>query len=201
MDIELDSGTDMKETYVVSGHPRSGTSMMMHALITGGLEGAYSSPRTPRSNNNAAYAPNPNGFFELVENEQQEPLHPRRFAGKVFKSIYGMLPQLATGNYKVIYMLRNPEEIRSSNAKMGRRNRPLQRTLSDADYFSKMGHYLSIADLRPDMEVLQVWYHDVLADPTAQFERIRDFGIPIDPVAAASVVNPKLYRNRSDDVV
>jgi hypothetical protein len=64
-----------------------------------------------------------------------------------------------------------------------------------------MGHYLSIADLRPDMEVLQVWYHDVLADPTAQFERIRDFGIPIDPDAAASIVNPKLYRNRSDNVV
>jgi hypothetical protein len=198
MDIELDSGTDMKETYVVSGHPRSGTSMMMHALITGGLEGAYSSPRTPRSNNNAAYAPNPNGFFELVENEQQESWHPRRFEGQVLKSIYGMLPQLSPGNYKVVYMLRNPQEIRASNAKTGRRNRPPVRALSDEDYFSKMSHYLSIADLRPDMEVLQVWYHEVLADPTGQFERIRDFGIPIDPEASASIVNPKLYRNRSD---
>ena len=194
--IVLNNGTDMKETYVVSGHPRSGTSMMMHALITGGLKGAYSSERVPRSNTNAVYAPNPNGFFELVDNEQQEPWHPKRFAGKVFKSIYGILPQLSPGNYKVVYMLRNPEEIRASNAKMGRRNRPLARALSDEDYFSKMSHYLSIADLRPDMEVLQVWYHDVVADPTTQFERIRDFGIPIDPEAAASVVNPKLYRNR-----
>lgn len=200
LEITINSGTDMKETYVVSGHPRSGTSMMMHALITGGLVGAYSSPRTPSSNNDAAYAPNPNGFFELIENEQQEPGHPRRFAGKVFKSIYGMLTQLAPGNYKVVYMLRNPEEIRASNARMGRRNRAM-RALTDEDYFEKMSSYLSIADLRPDMAVLQVWYHDVLADPTAQFERIRDFGIPIDPEAAASVVNPKLYRNRSDNVL
>jgi hypothetical protein len=196
--IIINSGTDMKETYIVSGYPRSGTSMMMDALITGGLDGAYSSPKVPRSNNNAVYSPNPNGFFELVNNEQQEPWHPKKFAGKVMKAIYGILPQLAPGNYKVIFMLRNPEEIRASNAKMSKRTRPLNRALTDEDYFSKMSHYLSIADLRPDMEALQVWYPAVLADPTTQFERIRDFGIPIDPEAAASIVNPKLYRNRSD---
>lgn len=200
--IVTDDGTDIKETYVVSGHPRSGTSMMMHALINGGLDGAYSSPRAPSSNNSAAYAPNPNGFFEFVENEQQQPWHPRQFSGKVLKALYGMMPQLAPGNYKVIFMLRHPEEIRKSNARMGRSGkRPLNRALTDENYFSKMSHYLSIADLRPDMEVLQVWYRDVLTDPIAQFERIKDFGIPIDPKAAASVVNPKLYRNRIEYVV
>jgi hypothetical protein len=197
--IVLNIGTDMKETYIVSGHPRSGTSMMMHALISGGLKGAYSSEKVPRSNSNAVYAPNPNGFFELVNNEQQEPWHPKRFAGKVLKSIYGMLPQLSPGNYKVVYMLRNPEEIRASNAKMDRRARALDRALSDDDYFSKMSHYISIAEKRPDMDILQVWYHDVLANPVEQFERIRDFGIPIDPDKSASIVNPKLYRNRRDN--
>jgi hypothetical protein len=198
--IVLKDGKDMKETYIVSGHPRSGTSMMMHALITGGLEGAYSSEKVPRSNSNAVYAPNPNGFFELVNSEQQAPWHPVAFAGKVLKSIYAMLPQLAPGNYKVVYMLRNPEEIRASNNSL---RKPVRRgpysALSDDDYFSKMSHYISIAELRPDMDILQVWYHDVLANPVEQFERIRDFGLPIDPAKAASIVDPKLYRNRGKD--
>ncbi len=197
--IVLNDGKDMKETYIVSGHPRSGTSMMMHALITGGLKGAYSSDRVPASNTNAVYAPNPNGFFELVNDEQQAPWHPVAFAGKVLKSIYGMLPQLAPGNYKIVYMLRNPEEIRASNASMDRRSRALRRTLSDDDYFSKMSQCISVAELRPDMDILQVWYHEVLSDPVEQFERIRDFGIPIDHVKAASIVDPKLYRNRRDN--
>jgi hypothetical protein len=193
--IVLRDGSDMKETYVVSGHPRSGTSMMMHALITGGLDGAYSSPRAQPVD--AAYSPNPNGFYELVKGEQLEPWHPWKFQGKVMKSIYSMLPQIAPGNYKVLYMLREPSEIRKSLSRANKRAQ--DNVLTDDDYFKKMSRYLSIADARTDMQVLQVWYGDVVSKPEEQFERIRDFGVPIDARAAAAVVNHRLYRNRSGE--
>ena len=144
----------MKETYLVSGNPRSGTSMMMHALITGGLEGAYSKKVGP---GDGVYHPNPNGFFELVDGEQRHPTHPWKYEGKVVKAIYTMLPQVAPGNYKVIYMLRNPEEIRKSLARIARRRRPQRRQVdTDKGYFQRMSRYLSIATLRPDMDVLPV---------------------------------------------
>lgn len=187
-------GKDMKKTYIVSGHPRSGTSMMMHALITGGITGAYSSPIVQKAN--AAYSPNPNGFFELVEGEQQDPWHPWRHQGKVFKCIYGMLPQIAPGNYKVVYMLRDPAEIRKSMFRMKSRTQNI--ALSDEDYFAKMSRYISIGSVRRDMEILPVWYSDVLSNPQEQFARIKDFGVPIAPEKAASIVNTKLYRNRSE---
>src|SRR5438034_10843117 len=94
-------------TYVVSGHPRTGTSMMMHALTAGGLVPSFS-PEVDRGAKVVGdYVQNPNGFFELSAAEQRDPWFPRRHAGRLIKSQYRQLVGLAPGQYKVVFMMRH----------------------------------------------------------------------------------------------
>ena len=188
---------DVEMTYLVSGHPRTGTSMMMQALAAGGLEAAYSPAMDRAAANANDYVQNPNGFFELSPNMQRQPWFPMGFRGKLIKVQYVQLGGLAPGRYKVVFMLRHPREIRMSYQAMGGKSASLVlEWRSDEDYEPMMQRYMAAAAMRMDMEVLALWYHDVIEQPLASFRQVRDFGLPIDPERAAEKVDASLYRHR-----
>lgn len=195
---DIVSGTRIT-TYVVAGHPRSGTSMMMLALANGGLEAAHSPAWDAISSNHNGYRQNPNGFFELSMQDQLHPWFPARHWGKLIKVQYVQLVGLAPGCYRVVFMMRHPREIRMSYQALGEATarQPLHWRHED-DYQPLMKRYMAAAAMRADMHLLEVWYSDVLADPHATFARIRDFGFPIDAARAASAIDPALYRHRVD---
>ncbi len=183
---------------VVSGLPRSGTSMMMKMLAEGGLEVLTDSIRT-------ADEDNPNGYFEL---EQVKQLAEGRTdwlsgaGGKIVKVISALLEHLPPGHqYKVLFMERQIPEILASQRKMlARRNETSN--VSDAEMETQFREHLKAIKYwlarQPNMEVLYVDYNRMMADPQPYCQKVADFlGVPLDVEKMRSVPNEGLYRNRA----
>jgi sulfotransferase family protein len=183
---------------VVSGLPRSGTSMAMKMLEAGGLTVVTDGQRS-------ADEDNPKGYYE---DERVKDLHQegdktwlRGARGKVVKIISFLLKSLpADNNYKVLFMHRNLREIVASQNKMlvrrGETNdtsderavQLLDEQVRDARFFLR----------RPQFEVLELNYGEMLQGARPQALRIAAFlGEPLDQEKMAQVVDVQLYRNRS----
>lgn len=177
--------------YIVSGVERSGTSMMMQILHAGGAKVAFDKSRRPDYHN-------PKGYYELeggkVINRLMDGTFPlKRYEGMFIKiTAYG-LKFLPPGHYKIIYMLRNLDEVLDSMEKMsGPVDREKERPL-----FEKLNRFaLSFMERREDVEYMTVNYRDVVENPLPEVKRINEFlGGMIDVESAARAVDPTLYRN------
>lgn len=182
---------------IVSGLPRSGTSMMMKMLAAGGLE-----PLT--DNIRAADEDNPKGYFEFERVKQIETdkawLEDAR--GRVVKLISALLKHLpAAYNYKVIFMRRAMPEILASQRQMLiRRGEPADTVPDDkmAAMFNKhVAQVESWLAAQPNIEVLYVSYNDVMKDSRPHAELINGFlggSLKVDEMV--SVVDRALYRQQ-----
>lgn len=182
---------------VVSGLPRSGTSMMMAALEAGGIP-----PLTDQIR--AADDDNPKGYYEF---ERVKRLPQGDFGwlnearGRCVKVISALLTYLpSTHPYSVIFMRRHLDEVLRSQRKMlERRGQPA----SDDDAAMRAllrAHEESVrqwAAAQPNLAFLSVDYNAMLADPPAAVAQVRKFlGGGVDPTAMAAAVDASLYRNR-----
>lgn len=187
-----------KPIIVVSGLPRSGTSLAMKMLEAGGLPVVTDGVRI-------ADEDNPNGYYE---DERVKQLHEdvdkawlRDAKGKGLKIISYLLKRLPSDrNYKVIFMRRNPQEILKSQAKMLARRGEISET-SDERMLELMNKDLDDARFflkRPHFEVLDLHYGEALEYPRDHAKRIAEFlAEPLDVEKMASVVDVQLYRNRA----
>jgi hypothetical protein len=185
---------------VVSGLPRSGTSMAMKMLDAGGLEVVTDDIRT-------ADVDNPKGYFEdervkdLAEMSDGEKTWVRNARGKVIKVVSSLLQYLpGDNNYRVVFMRRHLQEVLASQAKMLERRDESSET-SDEDMLAMFESHLDKVRFqlrfRDHFEVLYVDYRGVLEDPVGQAERINEFlGGGLDVGKMVEVVDPELYRNR-----
>ena len=183
---------------VVSGLPRSGTSMMMKMLAEGGLSVLTDAVRT-------ADEDNPNGYFELEAVKQLSDGQKDWLAGadhKIVKVISALLEHLPPEHqYKVLFMERQIPEILASQRKMlARRNETSD--ISDAEMEAQFREHLKGIKYwlarQPNMEVMYVDYNRMMADPDAYCQKIANFvGMPLDVDKMRSVPNEKLYRNRA----
>lgn len=185
---------------VVSGLPRSGTSMLMKMLVAGGVPVITDEVRTSDEDN-------PGGYFEHerikdLENEQDKSWL-RAARGKSIKVISHLLQSLPDDNYyRVILMRRDLDEILASqNLMLERReeDNPIEDQKAK-DLYSK--HLITTkvhARRKPNFELLEMHYRKVLDDPMTSAREISDYlGGRLDVQAMAEVVNPELYRNRKD---
>jgi hypothetical protein len=189
---------DTKDSIVVvSGLPRSGTSMMMKMLVEGGMEAVIDNIRT-------ADEDNPKGYYELEKVKQLDKDNSwiGECQGRVVKIISMLLKPLPTTyNYKIIFMRRKMEEILDSQRQMlVRRGQPTN-TIADekmAEMFNK--HLKDIENLiatRPNMDCLYVSYNEVLENPLVNIENINDFlGGQLNRPAMLEVVDKTLHRQR-----
>ncbi len=188
-----------KPIVVVSGLPRSGTSMIMKMLEAGGLPVLTDGLRT-------ADEDNPKGYYEVerVKNLAQEAdtswLAEAR--GKGLKVISYLLKSLPPRfNYRVIFIRREMEEVLASQQKM-----LVRRGEADETAPERM-HSLFEDDLwrasyqlrrRPEFETIELHYSAVLARPLEESRRLAAFlGGGLDAEAMAATVDPQLYRNRA----
>jgi hypothetical protein len=183
---------------VVSGLPRSGTSMMMKMLRAGGLPLAVDEIR-------GADDSNPEGYFELeqVKTLDKTEHHPwlRACRGRAVKIISFLLPHLPDDlNYQVIFMQRDLREVIASQERMLRERGeppgadPAKLTERFQEHLRRVQRLLGN---EPCFDAMEVSYNRVLADPQAEADRVRDFiGTRLDARAMAEAVNPVLYRNR-----
>lgn len=188
---------------VVSGLPRSGTSMAMKMLSAAGLQTVTDGLRR-------ADEDNPKGYFELerVKDLAQEDdwtwLESAR--GKAIKIISYLLKELPdTYNYKVVFMRRDLREVLASQAKMLER-RGERHDTDDERMIELFETDLWKADYllrhHPRFEALDLNYREVLDDPLSQAERLNRFlGGRYDSYRMAAAVDPALYRNRAEDLI
>ncbi len=182
---------------IVSGLPRSGTSMMMKMLEAGGLPVMTDNIRT-------ADEDNPRGYYEFERVKQIE--HDQAWLpdarGKVVKMISALLKHLPEGyEYRVVFMRRKLEEVMASQRQMLiRRGKPADASGDDkmATYFAR---HLAQVDAwlaeRPHFQVLDVSYNEMVERPAAHAARIADFlGGDLDVEKMSGVVAASLYRQR-----
>lgn len=198
----MNVGNMNRPIVVVSGLPRSGTSLAMQMITAGGVE-----PLT--DNERVADIDNPRGYYELeaVKRLKQDAAWIDGARGKVVKVISHLLADLPAGEtYRVVFVERDLDEILLSQAKMmARLGRPAPP--QDAVRRAFVVHLESLerlAESREDFTLLRVAYAEMVASPESASRRIADFlaecGFPgLDVAAMAEAVDPDLYRNRSSN--
>lgn len=184
------------EIIVVSGLPRSGTSLMMQMLDAGGIQIVTDRVRT-------ADVDNPRGYFEFEQAKQvqNDPSWLPETRGKALKMVSQLLYHLPqTERYRIIFMRRNLEEMLISQEKMlRRRNAPTApRDQIKEAYTLHLETLVQWLLRQANMKVLIVNYNDLLDDPRTLAEKVREFldGRPAVK-AMTQAVEPDLYRNRN----
>lgn len=182
---------------IVSGLPRSGTSLMMQMLAVGGMS-ILADDRRPADEDN------PRGYYELeaVKHTRTDRSWLPSAPGKAVKVIHLLLPELPENQpCRVIFMQRDLQEvIRSQRAMLQRQGRPLA-TIPDekliaifAKQLADVRHWLA---QRPAFQVLNISHRAVIEEPRKVAERVSTFldaGLDVDRMAAA--VHHDLYRQR-----
>ena len=187
-----------KKVVIVSGLPRSGTSMMMKMLTEGGLSAVVDSLRQ-------ADEDNPNGYFEIesskaLKDGDKKWLYDAQ--GKVVKVISYLLEFLPDDlTYDVIFMEREISEVLASQHKMLQRRNETS-ALSDAEMEAQFRDHLRAVKYwsarKANMRILYVKYSQMVESPETLCKSIVDFlEVPLDLKAMQAVPSQSLYRNRS----
>jgi hypothetical protein len=184
---------------VVSGLPRSGTSMMMAMLDAGGQPILTDNLRT-------ADASNPRGYFEYervkaLKDGDTEWLSSAR--GKAVKIVSPLLKHLPPdGRYDVLFMLRDVREVLASQRQMllraGNPAPPDNDEMLAAAFERHLADVRSWLEASESLDVLFVSHSDVIADPEPRAVEINQFlGGRLDVAAMTKVVDASLYRQRT----
>jgi LPS sulfotransferase NodH len=186
---------------IVSGLPRSGTSMMMRMLAAGGMPLLTDDVR-------AADPDNPHGYFEYepVKNTATDPSWLDRAEGKAVKMVYKLLYDLPPDRrYRVVFTQRALKEVvASQNAMLGRLGRANEAARFDVrslvgTFAAEVAAIRSWLTAQPAFAVHFVNYNALLAEPAPAVAALVAFlGGGLDTVAMLAAIDPALYRQRSD---
>ncbi len=183
---------------VVSGLPRSGTSLVMSMLAAGGLSLVTDGTR-------AADDDNPRGYFEFEPVKDlagaSDKSWVRAARGKGVKVISHLLRELpAEHYYQVLLVTRDLDEVMASQRIM-LRNLGNEEDTDDSRvrelYRRHLAGLRALALTRPNFELLEVRYLECIASPREVAAGIARFlGRPLELEAMAGAVDERLYRNR-----
>ena len=182
---------------IVSGLPRSGTSLMMQMLVAGGLPVLSDGERK-------ADTDNPRGYLEW-ERIKQLPKEPGLIAeaeGKVVKVISQLLLSLPDGHeYRVVFMQRPLPEVLKSQDEMLRRRGTFEANVDTSPIEEAFQRHLIEVHRwlngKSNVQVLRVHYHRALREPKVTAEAVAGFlRLSIDVEAMTREVDQSLYRNR-----
>lgn len=185
---------------IVSGLPRSGTSMMMQMLEAGGTEIVTDGVRKADNDN-------PKGYyeFEKVKKMREGTQWLDDCSGKAIKMVSPLLFQLPDDRtYKVVFMKRDLTEVLASQNVMLKRLGTQGAGISDDKLIEKYDIHLNqvtawLAD-KDNFDVLYIDFKDVVQHPHDTAATVNTFlGKAMDTTAMGSVVEQKLYRQKSGE--
>lgn len=192
----MPSLTTAAPVLIVSGLPRSGTSLMMQMLEAGGFQIVTDHIRTADTDNPRGYCE-----FEKVKQVKQDASWLPETRGKVVKMISQLLYDLPpTEEYRVLFMERDLDEVLASQEKMlvrlGKPTAP--REAIRKAFLAHLDKLHAWLGRQRNFSVLRVRYRDLLEDPQTGAERITEFlGREGNVEAMTGAVDPSLYRNRA----
>ena len=184
---------------IVSGLPRSGTSMMMQMLAAGGID-----PLT--DDRRQADADNPKGYFELetVKQLATDASWLEHAPGKAVKIISSLLRDLPPREppYKVIFMERDIREVLASQAIMLRRRGKSDPEIDDDTMAEQLTQHVDATKAwlrtQPHLDTLYITHANALSHPRATAQAVQQFiAQPLNIDAMAATVDPALHRNRA----
>jgi hypothetical protein len=181
---------------IVSGLPRSGTSLMMQMLAAGGMPLLTDQERKPDIDN-------PRGYCEW-EPAKLLPKQPNRIdaaEGKAVKVISQLLLSLPRGrDYKLIFMERPLPEVLASQDEMLKRrgaSASVDHAVLTHAFRDHMRQIVAWLEQREDIPICRMGYRKVLSDPSGSAKIVRDFlDLDLNVEAMTCEVDPSLYRNR-----
>lgn len=190
------------DVIVVSGLPRSGTSMMMKMLDAAALS-------IMSDNERAADEDNPKGYFEYARvkdlKDEADKSWVREARGQVLKVISHLLETLPDENfYRVILVRRDFDEIIASQNKMlerrGEENQVADSTVKEA-YIRHLVDIRYMVRRRPNFEMIEVQFMQAMEAPRIFATDVNKFlGGNLDVESMMAVVDLELYRNRKRDI-
>jgi hypothetical protein len=190
----------VERTYItiVSGLPRSGTSMMMRMLDEGGIPALTDNVRE-------ADPSNPKGYYEYepVKKTKEDPSWLAGAAGKVVKLVHLLLLDLPlTYSYRVVFTHRNVEEVIDSQnvmlGRLGRKSDDMPKERLGSIYGTQVDDVLRyVRRHRESFDLLEVNYNAMIQEPMAQLEKVSQFLDGLDVAKMAAVVDKNLYRSRA----
>lgn len=185
-------------TVIVSGLPRSGTSMMMQMITAGGLPVLSDGVRVADSDN-------PRGYYELeaVKRTKSDPSWLEGSSGKVVKMVHALITDLPTDRpYRVVMMRRKTETVLKSQAAMlerlGKEGADLEPEKLARMYEQQLERVTDYMGRQSCFESIEVWYGAIIQYTPSQVQRLNDFlsgELDIDAMMAA--VDPSLRRQTS----
>ena len=184
---------------IVSGLPRSGTSLMMQILDKAGVASLTDNLRT-------ADADNPRGYYEYepVKHMKDSDTGWIRLAkGKAVKIISHLLQNLPAGqDYKIVFMLRNLAEVVASQARMlQNRGQQQESSVSKEDLVEIFAAHLESVRLwlheQPNIKTIYIDYNNLVDNPQASLMQVSTFlGIDLTKPEILAVVDSNYYRQR-----
>lgn len=195
VDKEKEYAYRENQIVIVSGLPRSGTSLMMQMLAKGGVE-------ILTDENRKADTSNPKGYYEYdpVMSIHKDNTWLDKAQNKGVKIVAPLLQYLSPKfRYKIIFMTRDLNEVvKSQQIMRGKDPNTLPIHLFDA--YKKLLDNVKVWDDRePGVEMIYLNYKEVIENPSAAIDTVTSFiGVDLDKEAMATCVDKKLYRNRAN---
>lgn len=183
---------------IVSGLPRSGTSLLMQMINAGGIPALTDNERRPDEDN-------PRGYYEYepVKKTKEDPSWVPGGAGKVVKMVHLLLRDLPDGHrYRVVFARRHLDEVvKSQNVMLERHGKDtggLPEDRMKQIYLAQIAEVQQHMNDRPDsFSFIEVMYNELLEAPDANIERISSFLDGLDTAEMKRAIDPGLYRNRA----
>lgn len=180
---------------VVTGLPRSGTSMMMKMLEAGGMPVMTDEIRTADDDN-------PRGYYELeaVKRTKEDPSWIDGAAGKAVKMVYSLMYDMPSDlRLRAVVMRREIKEILHSQRKMLQRHDnddEVEDALMASLFDRQMNDFIAWLPQQANVEWIEVSYNNIMEDPLRETRRIAEFLTGLNAEGMASIVDTSLYRNR-----
>lgn len=184
---------------IVSGLPRSGTSMMMRMLEAGGIEILF-------DNRRKADEDNPKGYyeFEKVKTIKKDSSWLASAESKAFKMVSMLLYDLPSNwEYRIVFMKRNIDEILASQKRMLERSGRNNSNVSDKEMSILFNKHLAEVEKwlgkQNNINTLYISYNDTILKPLEAIQKLNRFlGNELYIDKMAKIVNKSLYRQRSN---
>ncbi|MBM3145994.1 MAG: sulfotransferase [Chloroflexi bacterium] len=191
------SSNENQPVIIVSGLPRSGTSMVMKMLEAGGIPPLTDHIRTADDDN-------PEGYYEFERAKklkEGDVTWLPEAQGKAVKVIGALLVELPPDyEYRVLFMRRRMDEVLASQDKMLERRGEDKKVADDAMAVLFQKHIKQVEawmEEQSNLRYMVVDYNAMLEDPRPQIRQINRFlGGELNEAAMEAVVDPNLYRQR-----
>lgn len=190
---------EKKTVYIVTGLPRSGTSMMMKMLLVGGMEVVSDNVRQ-------ADEDNPEGYYELesVKNVKEDTSWLADAEGKVVKMVSMLLYDLPFDHeYKVVFMRREMAEILASQKAMLARKgeEPKQNDGEMGELYERhLQEILEWLARQTNISFMEIDYNQIMNDPLSEINKLNSFlGGLLSSDKMAEIVNTDFYRQRREE--